>query len=87
MARSTHLVAIETIELWQECASVLHEVHVVLGQEFLQEVRLLVLHCLDDELVVGGDVEDRATGTGVREFSQLLGAQGVLQGRLGFYNK
>ena len=39
--------------------------HVVTWKQFLQELRLLMLHCFDDELVIIGDVEDAATGPGV----------------------
>lgn len=41
---------------------------------------------LDDELVVAGDVEDRAAGPGVGELDEWLIAQGVLQGRGGNNN-
>jgi len=34
--------------------------HVVSGQQFLQEVGLLVLNGLDDELVIVADIENAA---------------------------
>ena len=36
--------------------------HVVTGQQSLQELGLLVLDRFDDELVVAGQVEERAAG-------------------------
>lgn len=38
---------------------------------------------LDDELIVAGDIEDRAAGTRVGELDEWLIAQRVLQGRGG----
>lgn len=54
--------------------------HVVAGQQLLQELRLLVHHGLDDELVIAGDVEEGAAGAGVGELDQGLVAQRVLEG-------
>ena len=53
--------------------------HVVAGQQLLQELGLLVHDGLDDELVVAGDVEQGATGTGVRQLNERLVAQRVLK--------
>lgn len=55
--------------------------HVVAGQQLLQELGLLVHHRLDDELIVAGDVEQRAAGAGVGQLDQRLVAQGVLGGQ------
>lgn len=56
--------------------------HVVAGQQLLQELGLLVHHRLDDELVVTGDVEEGAAGTGVGQLDQGLVAQRVLEGEV-----
>lgn len=53
--------------------------HVVARQQLLQELRLLVHDSLDDELVIAGDIEDGATGTGVGELDEWLVAQRVLR--------
>lgn len=55
--------------------------HVVAGQQLLQELGLLVHHCLDDELVIAGDVEQGAAGTRVGQLDQWLVAQRVLGGQ------
>lgn len=55
--------------------------HVVAGQQLLQELGLLVHHRLDDELIVAGDVEQRAAGAGVGQLDQRLVAQRVLGGQ------
>ena len=39
--------------------------HIIAGQQLLQEVSLLVLDSLDDELVVGRNVEHAARSAGV----------------------
>ena len=54
--------------------------HEVSWQEFLQKLCLLVLHSLDDELVVTGDVEERSAGTRVGQLDQSIVTQRVLQG-------
>lgn len=53
--------------------------HVVTREQLLQELSLLVHHCLDDELVIACDVEQGAAGTGVRQLNQGLVAQRVLK--------
>lgn len=52
--------------------------HVISRQQLLQELGLLVLHGFDDELVVAGDVEERAAGPRVGQLDQGLAAQGIL---------
>ena len=49
--------------------------HVVARQKLLKELGLFVLDSFDDEFVVDGDVEDAATGPGIRKFSQWLVAE------------
>lgn len=70
------VVAVEAEKLWQQGSRVLHDVHVVAGQQLLQKFRLLVGDRLDDELVVVGHVEYGPAGTGVREFTQGSVAEG-----------
>lgn len=53
--------------------------HVVTREQLLQELCLLVHHCLDDELIIACDVEQGAAGTGVRQLNQGLVAQRVLK--------
>lgn len=60
----------------------LDEIDVILGQQFLQERCLLVLHGLDDELVVAGDVENRARRSRIRQLAQFLVTNRVLKHRL-----
>lgn len=55
--------------------------HVVARQKILQKLRLFVLHSLDDELVVVGEIEDAPTGTGIRQLPHRLVAQRKLEGR------
>lgn len=55
--------------------------HVITRQQLLQELGLLVLHRLDDELVVAGEVEPGAAGSGVGQLNQGLVADGVLKCR------
>lgn len=50
----------------------------------MQELGLLVLHRLDDELVVAGEVEPGAAGPRVGQLDQGLVADGVLKGRSAF---
>lgn len=71
------LHAVQPVELGQQGAGVLVQVHVVSRQELLQELGLLVLHGFDDELVVAGHVEERAAGARVGELDQGLAAQGI----------
>ena len=66
------LVAIHPEELGQEGVRVLVQVHVVPGQELLQELGLFVLDGLQDKLVVVSKVEDTARGTGIAEFAHWL---------------
>ena len=60
-------ITIEPEELGKQRSRVLLQVHVVAGQQLLQEVGLLVLNCLEDEHVVLGDVEDGSRGSGVAQ--------------------
>ena len=53
----TNLVAEHAEEFGESCAGILLEVHVVAGQQFLQELRLLHADGLQDELVVVGQVK------------------------------
>lgn len=53
--------------------------HVVSRQQLLQKLCLLVHDGLDDELIVLGQVEHRATGPGVGQLNQGLVTQGVLE--------
>ena len=59
-------------KLWQQCVRVLVEVHVVAGQELLEKLRLLVLHRLQDELVVVCQVEDAPRRPRVAQFPHLV---------------
>ena len=56
------LIAEHAEEFGESRAGILLQVHVVTGQEFLQELRLLHAHCLQDELIVLGQVENRSRG-------------------------
>lgn len=53
--------------------------HVVAGQQSLQELGLFVLDGFNDELVIAGQVEERAAGPGVGQLDQRLIDQGVLR--------
>ena len=53
--------------------------HVVPWEELLQKLRLFMLHCLDDELVVAGEIEPGATSPGIGQLDQRLVAYGVLR--------
>jgi len=53
--------------------------HEVSGQEFLQELRLLVLYGLDDKLVVTRDVEEGPAGTRVGQLDQRVVTQRILR--------
>lgn len=46
--------------------------HVIAWQQFLQKLSLLVLQGFDDELIIAGQVEERATGPGVGQLYQGL---------------
>ena len=59
------LIAVEAEELWQERSGVLVKVHVVTRQKLLQEFAFFMLHCLDDELIVIGQIEDGSRGAGI----------------------
>lgn len=52
--------------------------HVIAWQKFLQELSLLVLQGFDDELVIAGQVEERAAGAGVGQLDQGLLTDRVL---------
>lgn len=53
--------------------------HVISRQELLQELRLFVHDSFDDELVILGNVENRTTGSWVRQLDQWLVTQRILQ--------
>lgn len=56
--------------------------HVVTRKQLLQELGLFGLHRLDDELVIAGQVEPGAAGSGVGQLDKRLVTEGVLkQGR------
>lgn len=46
--------------------------HVIAWKELLEELRLLVHHGFDDELIIAGDVEEGAAGPGVGQLDQGL---------------
>lgn len=52
--------------------------HEVSRQQFLQKLCLFVLHGLDDELIVAGDVEKGAARARIRELNQGVVTQGIL---------
>lgn len=53
--------------------------HVVTRKQFLEELGLFVLHRLDDELVVAGEIEPGAAGSGVGQLDQRLVTDGELK--------
>ena len=53
--------------------------HVVSWEELLQKLRLFMLHRLDDERVVAGEIEPGATSPGIGQLDQRLFAYGVLR--------
>ena len=53
--------------------------HVVAREQFLQKLCLFVLHCLNDKLIVAGQVEPGTAGPGVGEFDQRFIAHRVLR--------
>lgn len=53
--------------------------HVVTGKEFLQEFSLFMLHSLNDELIVAGQVEPGTAGPGVGQLKQRFVTDGVLE--------
>lgn len=55
--------------------------HVVAWQQLLQELGLLVLDSFDDELIIAGQVEQRAAGPWVGQLDQRLLTDGVLHGK------
>lgn len=55
--------------------------HVVSRQQPLQELGLFVLHGFNDELVVAGQVEERAAGARVGQLDQGLVYEGILMER------
>lgn len=57
--------------------------HVIAWQKFLQKLCLLVLQGFDDELVIAGQVEERAAGSRVRQLNQGFLADRVLCERKG----
>ena len=66
------LVDVHAEELGQQRVRVLVQVHVVAGQQLLQELGLLVLHRLQDELVVVCQVEDAPRRPRVAQFPHLV---------------
>lgn len=55
--------------------------HVITWEQLLQELCLFMLHRLDDELIVAGEVEPGTAGTWVGQLDQGLIAHGVLKFR------
>lgn len=53
--------------------------HVVTRKQLLQELCLFRLHCLDDELIIAGEVKPGTASTGVGQLYQRLIAYGVLK--------
>ena len=43
--------------------------HVISGEQLLKELCLFVLHCLDDELIIIGEVKDAAARPWVTELA------------------
>lgn len=70
------LIAVETVELRQESSWVLVQIHEIPRQQFLQKLGLLLLHSLNDELIIVRDVEDATRRSGVRRLFQGLVAEG-----------
>lgn len=68
------LVHVHPKELWEQCMRILVQVHVVAGQELLQELGLLVLDSLQDEFVVVRQVEDGAGRSGIAQLNHGLAA-------------
>jgi hypothetical protein len=56
-------------QIWARSLQYLLKVHVVAGEELLQELRLLQHDRLQDELVIVGQVEDGAARTGIRQLA------------------
>lgn len=52
--------------------------HKISWKQFLQKLRLFVLYCFNDVLVITGEVEERSTGPGVWQLNQWLIAQRIL---------
>ena len=57
------LIAVQAEELRQQGKRVLGQVHVIAGQQAEQEASFFLGYCFDDVGIIGGDVEDRTTGT------------------------
>lgn len=56
--------------------------HVITREQLLQELCLFMLHRLDDELIVAGEVEPGTAGAWVGQLDQGLIAHGVLKFRI-----
>lgn len=56
--------------------------HVVTGKQLLEELGLFMLHRLNDELIVAGEVEPGTAGAGVGQLDQRLITHGVLKFRV-----
>lgn len=56
--------------------------HVITREQLLQELCLFMLHRLDDELIVAGEVEPGTAGAWVGQLNQGLVAHGVLKFRI-----
>lgn len=55
-----------------EDRNLLYHHHVVTREELLQELCLFMLHSLDDELIIAGEVEAGAAGPRVGQLDQRL---------------
>lgn len=64
---------------WQACEEIAH--HIVTRKQLLQELRLFMLHRLNNELIIAGEVEPGAAGTGVGQLNQGLITDGILKFR------
>lgn len=56
--------------------------HVVPRKQLLQELGLFMLHRLNDELIIAGEVEPGTAGAGVGQLDQGLITHGVLKFRV-----
>lgn len=64
---------------WQACEEIAH--HIVTRKQLLQELCLFMLHCLNNELIIAGEVEPGAAGPRVGQLNQGLITDGVLKFR------
>lgn len=59
--------------------------HVVTWKQLLQELSLFMLHRFNNELVIAGEVEPGAAGTGVGQLDQGLVTDGKLKFTLSYF--